>query len=68
MERKIKEIREAVAEYMFSEGCSCCRGSNHGVNKRRLAKLLGVSKYSDGSGYDFSPFRKDAKREVNGTF
>jgi hypothetical protein len=52
------EIRTAVANYIDSEGCSCCRGSNHEKDMEILAKLLKVPKYKDGSGYDFSKFVK----------
>lgn len=52
------EIRRAVADYMQSEGCSCCRDTpTHEVNAERLAKLLGVPKYSDGIGFNFSKFK-----------
>lgn len=54
-----KKMREAVANYMSSEGCGCC--SNREAHKRhaaRLAKLLSVPKYDDGSGYDFYIFKK----------
>lgn len=51
------EIRTAVADYMRSEGCSCCRDqSAHEEAEERLAKLLGVEKYSDGSGYNFDVY------------
>jgi hypothetical protein len=50
-------VRQAVADYMYSEGCSCCRGSSHDEDAARLAKLLKVKKYSDGSGYDFYRYR-----------
>lgn len=54
----LDQIREAVANYMHSEGCSCCRDyDNHIKNKERLGKLLQVSKYDDDSGYDFSKYR-----------
>lgn len=53
-----KALREAVANYMYSEGCSCCRDiEKHKLHKEALAKLLGVKKYPDGSGYDFNKFR-----------
>lgn len=56
-------IRTAVADYMASEGCSCCRDDEaHDNAKHILAKLLKVKKYSDGSGYDFSKYRSK-KRE-----
>jgi len=48
------DVRRAVADYIGSEGCSCCQGSNHDEHKAALAKLLNVKKYSDGSGYYFS--------------
>lgn len=51
-----KRLREAIANYMQSEGCSCCRGSNHDEHKAILATLLKVPKYSDNSGYDFNKF------------
>lgn len=57
MENKIKEIREAVADYVASEGCSCCEGADHDVHKERLARLLRVPKYDDGSGYNFYKFK-----------
>ena len=59
-----KEIRNAIADYMKSEGCSCCRDRDaHDEAETRIAKLLRVPKYKDGSGYDFSKFetKKDAK-------
>ena len=53
-----KELRKAVAEYMYSEGCSCCRDSDaHEENEAKIAKLLNVPRYSDGSGYDFDKYR-----------
>lgn len=57
-----RTVRRAVAEYMYSEGCSCCRSvDEHDKNKKRLAKLLDVEPYSDGSGYDFSKYRRKSK-------
>lgn len=53
-----KKIREAIANYMSSEGCSCCRDiDGHRKHTEALAKLLGVPPYSDGSGYDFSKYK-----------
>jgi len=54
--KALKEIREAVANYIRSEGCSCCRGDDHDEHREVLAKLLGVPEYDDGSGYDFNKF------------
>jgi len=57
-----KQLRAALADYMYSEGCSCCRDDeDHEVNAERLGKLLNVPKYSDGSGRDFSKYRKESK-------
>jgi hypothetical protein len=51
------EIRRAVADYMRSEGCSCCEDQPaHERHAATLAKLLRVPKYKDGSGYDFGRF------------
>lgn len=56
----VKTIRKAVADYMYTEGCSCCRDiDGHKEAEKRLAKLLRVPKYKDGSGYDFTKFASD---------
>lgn len=56
---KLSEIRKAVADYIASEGCSCCRSSEkHTEAEVRLAKLLRAS-YPDSSGFDFMRFRSD---------
>lgn len=62
VERRIAErmpkIRQVVADYMFSEGCSCCENiDDHRKHKKRLGKLLNVEMYPDKSGYDFSKYR-----------
>jgi hypothetical protein len=52
-----KKIRQALADYMRAEGCSCCRNIKDWENaQEELARLLNVPKYPDGSGYDFSKF------------
>ncbi len=57
-----KKMREAIANYMRSEGCSCCRDyDGHKVNEAALGKLLNVPKYKDGSGYDFSKYQTKTK-------
>jgi hypothetical protein len=54
----ISEIRTAIADYMESEGCSCCRDNDaHKEHKERLGKMLQVKKYSDRSGYNFSIYK-----------
>jgi hypothetical protein len=52
----IQKVREAVANYIFSEGCSCCEGKEHDKQREILAGLLEVEKYEDGSGYDFGKY------------
>lgn len=57
------ELRTAIADYMRSEGCSCCRDfDGHNEHARRIGKLLRVPLYSDKSGYDF--YRFITKREA----
>lgn len=54
----LPEIRKAIANYMRSEGCGCCRDTAaHEKHEETIAKLLNVPMYKDGSGYDFKEFR-----------
>lgn len=54
----INKIRQAVADYMGSEGCTCCQNiESHKLHRDVLGKLLHVAKYEDGSGYDFNRYR-----------
>lgn len=63
MKTDLKTIRQALADYIWSEGCSCCRNQEqHDVAAQQLAKLLRVPKYNDGSGYDFYKFRTRVTR------
>lgn len=58
----IAKIRQAIANYMSSEGCSCCENSDsHKKHAEILAKLLCVPKYKDGSGYNFGRFETKKK-------
>lgn len=53
-----KKVREAVANYMSSEGCSCCRDVDaHKINAEVLGILLNVEKYKDGSGRNFNKYK-----------
>jgi hypothetical protein len=53
-----EQIRQALADYMWSEGCSCCQNTDaHNEAKAKFAKLLKVPKWKDGSGYDFGKFQ-----------
>jgi len=52
-----KRVRGAVANYMMSEGCSCCQDvEQHVEDTAVLAYLLDVPKRKDGEGYDFFQF------------
>jgi len=51
------ELRQAVADYISSEGCGCCESNDHSKHAEHLAKLLNVPKYADNSGYDFNKYR-----------
>ncbi len=60
----IAQLRTAIADYKYAEGCSCCRSiEKHAEAESRIAFLLGVPEYSDGSGYDFKQFRSANKRK-----
>jgi len=49
-----KVIREALANYMRSEGCSCCQDwDEHAKNKKELGELLDCGKYDGEDEYDF---------------
>ena len=57
-----KNVRIALTEYVRSEGCSCCRGSNHDEHGNQLGKLLGYPKYKDSNQYDlYSPIKTKKK-------
>lgn len=65
MSEKLQAIRQAVADYMQSEGCSCCQNrEKHNDAARRIAALLEVPMYDDGSGYDFDQFSSDPLKEI----
>lgn len=60
---KLKHIRNIIADYMTTEGCSCCRDMDgHERNKKRLAKVLDIPMYDDKSGYDFYQFATPKKK------
>lgn len=60
MEKKLENIRKAVADYMRSEGCDCCQNrEEHEKHTAYLASLLEVPMYDDASGYDFNQFSSD---------
>lgn len=53
-----KEIRTMVADLIGASGCSCCRDDEGWyATIEKLGKALGVPKYEDGSGRDFTKFR-----------
>jgi len=58
-EEKRNKIRQAVADYMRSEGCNLCQREGHKEHERILAGLLDVPMYKDASGYDFNQFSSE---------
>jgi hypothetical protein len=57
-EEKLKAIRVAVANYVASEGCTCCQNiEEHEKAANQLGELLEFTPYDDGSGYDFYEFK-----------
>lgn len=59
----VKEVRQCLADYMSHVD----RGYSHNYNKlcdseERLAKLLKVEKYKDGSGFNFSKYGRQLKK------
>jgi hypothetical protein len=52
-----QELRRLVSDLVRSAGCSCCR-DDHGWEEaqEKIAKILKVPKFDDGSGYDFYKF------------
>lgn len=62
----LEKVRQALADYMYSEGCGCCRNHEaHDKAKARLAQLLGAPEFDDKSGYDFSGFRSPRRSADN---
>lgn len=58
MTKHEERIRAALADYIATEGCSCCEDTEgHERALKRLAELLNIPTYPDGSGYDTSKFR-----------
>lgn len=53
------KIREAVANYIRTEGCSCCESEEHPELREKIAELLHVTKYEDGSGYNFNQYASE---------
>ncbi len=60
---EIAQVRRAIADYMQSEGCSCCRMESHSQHAQVLAKMLKVPAFRDGSGYQFHKFVTPKKKK-----
>jgi hypothetical protein len=59
----IEQIRNAVADYMWSEGCGCCRNHEaHEAHQKRLGELLEVPPDTDGN-HNFFPYRTAKGKE-----
>ena len=65
LKQQLAELRDAVAIYMESEGCSCCEGDDHAEHQNRIAALLNFPKYDDGSGYDYYVVAEAARLQEN---
>ena len=62
MEHMLEKLRTAVADYMHSEGCSCCRDNEaHEQHATHLAALLSVEPFDDGSGFQFGNYRTNTE-------
>ncbi len=62
-------LRQALADYIASEGCSCCQNDvAHHAAEDRLAALLHVPRYGDDSGYAWPTYqtRRRIRRKLNG--
>ena len=60
---ELVQLRQALADYIWSEGCGCCSNPDaHKMQAAILAKLLKVPKYKDGYGYNFLKYRKKVKK------
>lgn len=58
MDKKLETIRAALANYIYSEGCTCCQNiEEHKKALVVLAGLLEIPMYDDGSGYDVYRFK-----------
>lgn len=57
----MQKVRQAIADYMRTEGCSCCRDyDGHIQNRKKLALLLDVPEHPEEDDYyDFSGYRSD---------
>ena len=52
-----KEVRELIANYMRSEGCTCCQDfEEHAKNKKLLGELLDCGKYDGEDDYNFHQY------------
>lgn len=57
---KVLDIRQAFADYVKSEGCSCCQDIDaHKDAAKKLGKLLNAKQYDDGSGYNFYAYASE---------
>lgn len=54
---ELNALRNAFADYVASEDCSCCRNiESHDAAAERMAILLDVPRYKDDSGWNFRKF------------
>lgn len=53
-----EKLRTHFANYVYSEGCSCCRNDEpHNDAMAEICKILSIPQYDDESGYNTSLFK-----------
>lgn len=56
-DERIDQLRTAVADYIWSEGCSCCQNKDaHDAARKRLGELLLIEPDNEGW-HSFLPYR-----------
>lgn len=60
--KELDQLRDAIADYMASEGCGCCRNHDaHDANRKRIGELLKIRADKEGW-HDFSKFGTASRR------
>lgn len=64
--KELKALRTAVADYMQSEGCSCCQNIEaHNAAEAVLAKLLKVGKLRGWRHFNFRVHATKQRRDIH---
>lgn len=63
IEERTALLEEALVDYLYSEGCSCCRHTEaHDAAMDVIAPIMGWSRYEDDSGWDWHSRREEIKQ------